>query len=151
MDFNISYWGVRDYEGVRFYIEPDTKLNELCPYEKPSRNVPCPHKGLNENTYKNWRKFLYVPGEGFETLKSLIPEGLEIKPELTFIHASFIPSPMRFQKLLSLTNALPLMIYGLTIQHDYSKIFQMVRSSLIRPVYISGSKDIPVPQDFKGG
>lgn len=154
MEMDTSFWGVRDYEGVRFFIEPDTELNDLCPFNKPNKSIQCPHKGLNEKTYKKWKRLLYIPeaseGKSLEALQKLIPKGLEIKPELTFVYAGFIPSPSRLSYLLSLTNALPLMIYGITLQTNYTKIFQMARSSYIRPVYLSGSSDIPVPQDFKG-
>lgn len=153
MDMDVSYWGVRDYEGVRFFIEPETKLSELCPFEKPSKKVPCPHRGLNENTYVEWKKLLYIPEtsmtKSFEALQNLIPKGLEVKPGLTFIYAGFLPRAERLSQLLSLTNALPLMIYGLTLKSKYDRIFQMARSSYIRPVYLSGSPDIPVPPDFK--
>lgn len=153
MSMDVSYWGVRDYEGIRFFIEPDTELNELCPFEKPSKKLLCPHKGLNENTYVEWRRLLYIPekseGKSFEVMQNLIPKGLEVRPELTFIYAGFLPTSSRLLYLLSLTNALPLMIYGITLQSNYNRIFQIARSSYIRPVYLSGSPEIPVPLDFK--
>lgn len=154
MDYDFSYWGVRDYEGVRFYIEPDTILNELCPYEKPKKGCPCPHKGLCKETYKKWKKFCFIPegreGEGYEIVQRMFPKGLEVRPELTFVNANFIPSPMRFYKLMTLTNAVPLVIYGINLRHDYTRIFNMVRGSLVRPIYLCGNKDIPVPIDLKG-
>jgi hypothetical protein len=157
MDYNIDsdvdriFWGVREYEGLKFYIEPNSEKHPLCPFSYPSKILDCPHSGLCEETYKKWKKIKFIEDDslGYKKLEKLIPKGLTIKPNLTFINADFLPPSQKIKNLLNLTNAVPLMIYGLKLRHDYDYIFNLARSSEIRPVYISGSSAIPVPKDFK--
>lgn len=146
-----DHWGVFDYEGIKFYLEPDSKLGFLCPFKKPQRKLECPHHGLNEQTTVNWKKTLFIPDESLtvKKLQELIPEGLIVKPNLTFCHAAYLPNKQKLIQLLSMTNALPLMIYGLSLNMDFEKVFTVGRASMCRPVYISGSPNIPVPLDYK--
>ena len=157
MDYNINsdidqvFWGFREYEGLSFFLEPETEKHPLCPFKFPSEKLICPHSGLCLDNYKKWKKTKFITDDslGTKKLEKLIPKSLTIKPNLTFVNADFLPSIPRLKLLLSLTNAVPLMIYGLRIKHDYNYIFNLARSSEIRPVYISGSSAIPVPKDFK--
>ncbi len=157
MEYNIDsdveqvFWGHREYEGLDFYLEPDVEKHPLCPFKYPSKNLACPHLGLCKENFVKWEKFKYIIDDdlGYEKLKSLIPESLVVKPNLTYISADFLPSIPKIKLLLSLTNAVPLMIYGVKLRHDYNLLFNLARSSEIRPVYISGSSAIPIPKDFK--
>ena len=147
-----DYWGYYDYEGISFYIEPDSVLDKLCPFKKPDKKIPCPHSGLCESNRVNWKKKLFVPDETLtiNKLEKLIPKGLQVRQSLTFCHAAYLPPKPRLIQLLSCTNALPLMIYGLDLNMNYDRVFQIGRASMLRPVYISGDPDIPVPSDYKG-
>ena len=59
---NMAFWGKRTYEGVNFYIEPETELPEICPFDKPT-NMPCPHEGLNKKTYRPYKQRLFIEGK----------------------------------------------------------------------------------------
>lgn len=150
-DVDYTFWGCREYEGKKFFIEPELELHPLCPFYKPLSDIPCPHMGLCSDNYVKWDKTKYIADNnlGYEKLEELLPKDLAIKPNLTFLNADYLPDQRIMKKLLCLTNAVPLMIYGLKIRHDYERIFNYARSSIIRPVYISGSSAIPVPKDFK--
>lgn len=146
-DLGLTFWGMREYDGVRFYIEPETDLPEICPFKKPRKSTPCPHRGLCVDNYVKWQPRLFRVGN--PDLVELFPKGLDISQEYTFINAGYMPPKVRLEKLLDITNAVPLVIYGLKSSHNYRKVFEMARSSYIRPVYIFGAGDIPVPEDFK--
>ena len=157
MTYNIAsdieqvFWGYREYEGLTFYLEPEVKKHPLCPFEFPNKKIACPHSGLCEENHIKWKKIKYIIDEdlGYKKLEKLIPSSLSVNPNLTYICADFLPSLTRLKYLLSLTNAVPLMIYGVKLRHDYNMLFNLARSSQIRPVYLSGSSAIPVPKDFK--
>lgn len=150
-DVEQVFWGRREYEGLSFYLEPEGEKHPLCPFTYPNKNLECPHQGLCEENYVEWDKLKFIEDDtlGVEKLEELIPKTLIVKPRLTFINAEFIPTLPKFKALLNLTNAVPLMIYGLRLRHDYEMIFNLARTSQIRPVYISGSSAIPVPKDFR--
>lgn len=147
----VTYWGVHEVEGMKFYLEPQTVLSEFCPLEKPEGRLACPHYGLNESNAHNWRRFLYIEDStlGYDKLMKLIPSSLKYDPSLTFVSAQFLPSKQRLLHLLQLTNALPLFIYGISLNTNFGMIFDLVRTSMIRPVYMSGSSTIPIPTEFK--
>jgi hypothetical protein len=147
-DVDAKFWGVRNYEGIEFYLESGTVLDPLCPFSLP--DLPCPHQGLNQSNYVNWAPRAFLPDDtlGYQKLAELIPASLKINPSLTFVNASYPQPTTVLRKLLSLTNAVPLMIWGLTTMKDYNRFFDLARTSLIRPVIISGSSLIPVPSDF---
>lgn len=157
MNYNINsdidqvFWGFREYEGLKFFIEPGVEKHPLCPFKIPNEKLVCPHSGLCAENNKIWKKTKFVVDNelGTKKLERLIPKSLVVKPNLTFISADFLPSVSKIKLLLSLTNAVPLMIYGLRTKHDYNYIFNLARSSEIRPVYVSGSSAIPIPKDFK--
>lgn len=151
MAMKIDHWGTFIHEKVKFYIEPDSELSPLCPFDREGLKLPCPHSGLNQKTAKKWEKAMFIPDKtlGSKSLEKLIPEGLYVRQGLTFVYAGLMPTNKRLLYLLSLTNAVPLMIYGLRLTHDYETIFQIARGSMIRPVYISGDPEIPVPLDIK--
>lgn len=150
-DVEQVFWGHREFEGLDFFLEPEGEKHPLCPFKYPSKNLACPHLGLCKNNYIKWDRLKYIVDDdlGYEKLERLIPDSLTIKPNLTYINADFIPSITKLKLLLSLTNAVPLMIYGVKLRHDYNLLFNLARSSEIRPVYISGSSAIPIPKDFK--
>lgn len=142
---NVSFWGHRSFEGVDFFIEPDTELPEICPFKKPNKLLPCPHKGLSEETFRHYDKLAFF--EGKPDKEKLFPKGLIVNDEMTFFHVCHLPD--KIFRLLSCTNAIPLVIYGLNVTHNFQKVFEIARSSAIRPVYIYGSGFIPVPSDFR--
>lgn len=145
---DMSFWGFRTFEGVDFYIEPETDLPEICPFKKPEPlKLPCPHRGLCPETYKKWKQISFTVGE--PEPEKIFTNGLKIREDLTFIHAGYMPSKGYVDKLLRLTNAVPLIIYGLKTSHDFEMIFDLARSSIIRPVHIYGAGNIPVPPDFR--
>lgn len=141
-----TFWGHRVFEGVDFYIEPDTELPEICPFRKPPRTLPCPHRGLSAETCRKYKQRAFFVGKPDK--EKLFSKGLEVNDEMTFFHASYLNNRL-FYRNLSCTNAIPLVIYGLTLSHNFQKAFEIARSSLIRPVYIYGSELIPVPADFR--
>lgn len=157
MDYNISsdtdltFWGYRQYEGLDFYLEPEVELHPLCPFKYPEKDRVCPHSGLCVDNYKSWEKTKFIIDDslGYKKLENLLPKNLIVKPSLTFVNADFLPTINRMHFLMNLTNAVPLMIFGLRLRHDYNLIFNLARTSQIRPVYISGSSAIPVPKDFR--
>lgn len=143
---DMAFWGRRTFEGVDFYIEPETDLPEICPFKKPE-NLPCPHKGLDASTYKKWKPRVYRVGK--PDIENFFPTKLAVREDLTFLPVRYLPPKNRIGKLLNCTNAIPLVIYGLSYKDDYQMIFDIARSSKLRPVYIYGDETIPVPSDFK--
>lgn len=144
---DMNFWGYRTYEGVDFYIEPETVLLDICPFKKPKRGLPCPHSGLSAETFRDYRQLAFY--EGKPDPDKIFHPDLKIKEDMTFFHANFLPMKYYLQRYLSCTNAIPLIIYGVNTTHDYQKIFDIARSSKIRPVHIYGSGLIPVPSDFR--
>lgn len=144
---DVQIWGYRCYDGVDFYIEPETVLPEICPFKKPKETVPCPHSGLSAETFRDYPQIAFF--EGKPNPDEIFDSRLKINEELTFFHASYLPPKYYFQKYLSCTNAIPLIIYGVSITHDFQRLFDIARSSKIRPVHIYGSGMIPVPSDFR--
>lgn len=148
---DIAYWGIRNYEGIDFVIEKDTELSPLCPFQKP-KNLLCPHSGLTLQNRVNWEKRLFMIDDSLtpNKLLDLIPDEISVYKDLCVICADYLPKWRRMNYLLSLTNAIPLFIYGLKPKHDYDTLFKLALDSKIRPVYISGSSLIPIPQFMKG-
>lgn len=144
---DVQFWGFRTFEGVNFYIEPDTVLPEICPFKKPRDTLPCPHSGLSAETFRDYRQLAFY--EGKPNPAEIFHPKLRIKEDMTFFHASYLPIKYYLQRFMACTNAIPLIIYGVNMTHDYQRIFDIARSSKIRPVHIYGSGMIPVPSDFK--
>jgi hypothetical protein len=149
-DTEKAFWGFRTYGGIDFYIEPDTRLDDICPFSKPEKLL-CPHKGLCKDNYVHWEHLKYIEDDtfGYKKLADLIPDSLIVNQGLTFVNATMPQSVGLLKKMFAMTNAVPVMIYGLKPSMDYKRIFDMARASMIRPVYISGSSMIPVPKDFR--
>lgn len=143
---DVTFWGHRKFEGVDFFIEPETDLPEICPFKKPT-NLPCPHQGLDTSTAKKWRQRLYIVGT--PNKEKMFPKKLRVREDLTFIDVRYLPHKTWLDKLMRCTNAIPLVFYGLTYKQDYQAIFDLARSSIIRPIYIFGDEIVPVPRDFK--
>lgn len=146
-DVNLSFWGCREYEGIPFFIEPETKLDDICPFKKPKK-LPCPHQGLCLDNFRKWNQKTFLV-ESEVNIEDLLPKTLQVRKDLTFVNANWTPSLPLLRKMLTLTNAVPLVIYGLRITHDYNMFFNLARTSVIRPVIILGADNIPVPQDFR--
>lgn len=149
---NITHWGKYNLEGVDFYLEPETIQDGLCPFTCILNMPICPHRGLSKETSKKWLRFAYIQDETLSAKRCLkmIPRGLEITDEgLVFVHSKFMPSKKRIVELLSLTNALPLFIYGIDSFTDVSKFSVLTELMVPRPIYFSGDPYVPFPAHIK--
>lgn len=148
----INHWGKHNFEGMDFYLEPETIQDELCPFTCRLNMPLCPHLGLNEKTYRKWHRVAYVQDETLKANRCLkmIPKGLTIRDEgLVFVHSKFMPTKPRLLKLLEITNALPLFIYGIDINTDLEKLLVLAELRMPRPIYFSGDPYVPFPAEYK--
>lgn len=144
-----DHWGLHELDGVRFFLEPNMDSRSL-PFSFP-KELPCPHINLGKDTYKKWHKAAYIIDETLtsEKCQRLIPDGLEVVPGLTFLHAKYLPRKERMLQMMNMTNALPLFIYGIDQNINFWDLLVYARMDPIRPIYFSGSQYVPVPRDVE--
>lgn len=156
MKIPITHWGYVDVEGVRFFVEPETYKEmdkKIIPFEMIHPNRHCPHVNLNESNYiEHPYKYVYLDDDSLSVKKCLniIPEGVMLADRnYTFIHAKYSPGPGVLIKYLNLTNAIPLFIYGIDCNVNLSRLFSLTRMDCPRPLFFSGSSDVPIPSYIK--
>nr|DAT12613.1 MAG TPA: hypothetical protein [Caudoviricetes sp.] len=148
----ISYWGVHELEGVKFYLEPGTVDDDFCPFYPVRNIVECPHRGLSEKTTRNWYKAAYIRSDTMKADKCLemVPEGLILDDKtFTFFHAKLMPGRSFLLKALRMTNALPVFIYGIDMGTDMDKLLPFTQLQDPRPIYFCGDPYVPVPPYIK--
>lgn len=153
MKIPITHWGYAELEGVKFFFEPWKEVEEACPFELViSPSLPCPHYNLSEETLRNWDKFVYLDDNTLSAKRclSLIPEGLTlVNNSYTLVHARYTPGRNALKKLLTLTNALPLFIYGIDESTNINDLLELTKLECPRPIYFSGQSDVPIPYSIK--
>lgn len=152
MKMPITHWGCAELEGVKFFLEPWKEIDEACPYEMINPKFPCPHMNLSESNLVSWHKSAYYDDNTLTAKRcmNLIPKDLTLVDfDLTFIHAKYMPGKNALVKLLKLTNALPLFIYGIDGSDNMYKLLSLTKLECPRPIYFSGQSDIPLPLNIK--
>lgn len=148
----ITHWGKFNFEGMDFYLEPESMDDELCPFTCKLNMPLCPHLGLNETNFKEWHKVAYIKDETLKVKRCLemIPSSLKIRDEgLVFLHSKFMPPKPRLLNILTLTNALPVFIYGIDMNTDINKLLVLTELMMPRPIYFSGDPYVPFPAEIQ--
>ena len=148
MKLPITHWGYAELEGVKFFLEPWNEPEEACPFEMIYPKNPCPHMNLSEENLVNWDRVAYLDDDSLSAKRclELIPKNLRlVNSEYTLIHAKYLPPRLTLKKYLTLTNAIPLFIYGIDGDDDINKLLSLTTLECPRPIYFSGKSDIPLP------